>query len=190
MKGFIIRKEFDNKYLGVDSYNNQEWIKYIPDWNTQQPDEAILINDAFECYISSQIGLGIVQRFHEWMKQKEEYKQSKLLFFQSNEEAVSMPDGYVLLGYDVAFIEDPEYWSTDYFYSSVYHELCNSRIIAVHDSMHTFRNKLNESGLFNNSESAASYLKCRNELFIMDLDNLFETAYDKAYNVVRIMVAM
>lgn len=190
MEGYVIRIKNNNGYLGVDSIGNQEWTDFIPDWNALYPDDTILINDAFECYISNQIGLSIVKRFHGWLKQKEGYHQSKLLFFQSNEEAVLIPDGYFVLGYDVAFMEDPEYWTRDYFYSSVYHELCNSRIIVVHDSMRAFRDRLNQNGLFNNPDSAAAYLKCRNELFTMDLNNLFETAYGKAYEVIRIFEAM
>lgn len=187
MEGYVIRIKNNNGYLGVDSIGNQEWTDFIPDWNALYPDDTILINDAFECYISSEVNSDKVQRFYEWMKQKEEYKQSKLLFFQNGDELSSILKGYTLLGYDVAFIEDPEYCCRNYFYSSIYHELFNRHIIAVHDSMHAFRSELNQNGLFNNPDTAASYLKCRNELFLLDTDNLFETAYGNAYDVVKVV---
>ena len=184
MDGYVLRYIKERTYLGLDYYG-QDWMDYLPEWNTLNPQEAIFIDAFIDLHYNGD--LARFSNFHQWLNRTTAKDYFMLYYHTSLEQELTLPQqAFSFIGYDIVCIKEPQHLE-EFFYSSLFNEIDRvDHLLEQEDNTLSFVPALNQYALFEDISVAREFLAIRNRYYREHSNHTFETAFGTHYEIVKL----
>lgn len=173
MNGFIVKKiDKIHSYRGIDAtdFHKNHWTN-LEEWNKLNKEDKIELSEDNIIYKGDNLN-GLL-KYILWENSHKKNELNLFYFNTSISGKIKDIDSFLFMGYDCVYLENE--YSESILFSPIYNELKNPENILIFSD---YINQINKNGLFNDSQSASSYIKFRKSLFDQNKGNL-ERAWEK-----------